>query len=112
MLACQLEQHGSEGRCLVAVVALADDMGAAKAIDGVRAEMAANHHRRLLSVLIESILDEVDELAPDLSSWATSFHRCYVDRGLAASHHASHDEVGPRFGRTLGQTAAVARAQS
>lgn len=41
--------------------------------------MADTHRRRLLSISIESILDAVVELAPELSWWTTSFRRRYVD---------------------------------
>jgi hypothetical protein len=109
MLAVRLEQHGSEGRGSVAVVALTDDAGAAKAVDGVRAEMTDTHRDRLLSISIESILDTVDDLAPELSWWATSFRRRYVDLSLPDSLDAAQDPVGPRLGRILVETAAAAR---
>lgn len=112
MLASQLEAHGSEGRGSVAVVAMSDDAGAAKAVDRVRAEMADTHQDRLLSIPIESILDTTDALAPELSWWATSFRRRYLDLSLPDSPHAAQDELGPRLSRTLIETAALARRKS
>lgn len=112
MLASRLEQHGSEGRGSVAVVALDDDPGASAAVDLVGAEMSPSHRDRLASVSIESILDTTDELAPELSWWVTSFRRRYVDLSLPDSRHSSRDELGPRFNRSLMETAALARTQN
>lgn len=109
MLAGQLEQHRSEGRGSVAVVALDDDSGASAALDLVGAEMSPSHRDRLMSVPIERILDATDALSPELTWWTTSFRRRYTAVTLPDSPDATHDVAGPRFERSLAETAAEAR---
>lgn len=111
MLASRLEQHGSEGRGSVAVVALSDDPGASTAVDLVGAETTPSHRDRLRSISIESILDATDALSPELTWWTTSFRRRYTDVTLPDSRSATRDPAGPQSGRSLQQTAAIASSR-
>lgn len=112
MLAARLDQHGGFGRGSLAVVALADDPGVTKALDVVAPALADSHAERLRFLTVEEILDATDELAPDLSWWATSFRRRYVDHKLPDQFRDGHgrDPVGPVMGRSISSTAIVARA--
>lgn len=110
MLAARLDQHGSHGRGSVAVVSLSDDPGVDKARDVVLPALSAEYRSRLLFVTVEDILNVTDALAPDLSWWATSFRRRYVDHTLPEHPGgAGRDPLGPMFGRSVADTAALAR---
>ncbi len=110
MLAAKLDHVGSRGRGSVTVVALGDDKGAEKAVEIVGGALSDSHADRLRSVSIEQILETTEELAPDLGWWATSFRRRYVEAGLPDDPSAARDPLGPQLGRTLVETAGLARA--
>lgn len=110
MLAARVDQHGSYGRGSLAVVALGDDPGVAKARKVVTSSLTDTHIDRLRFVSLEDILRVTEELAPALSWWATSFRRRYLDLSLPAglSPHAGRDPLGPVVGRSIADTAKVA----
>jgi hypothetical protein len=111
MLAARLDQHRSHGRGSLAVVSLSDDPGVDKARDIVLPALAKSHLDRLLFVTVEQILNVTEELAPELSWWATSFRRRYLDHTLPDQRggDAGRDPLGPMLGRSIADTAAVAR---
>lgn len=75
MLAASLEMEGQFGTGRVAVVALADDPGAKKAIEIIGPELSAPGH--LLWVPLESIVDRASQLR-SLSTWAQEFGQRYL----------------------------------
>lgn len=74
LLAASVEMRGEHGAGSVAVVALADDSGAAVAMEIVTPALEPG---KLRFVSIESILDAADEL-PALAGWSASFRQRYV----------------------------------
>lgn len=74
LLAASVEMRGEHGAGSVAVVALADDNGAAAAMEIVAPALEPG---KLRFVSIESMLDAADEL-PALAGWSASFRQRYV----------------------------------
>ena len=101
ILAGALDIGGSKGRGSVAVVALAGDPGADKAMTEVSAELGPDVGDRLLSVSFEAIVEAVPKVAPELEGWADRFRRRYLDVGQPDDPNAGADPHGPRLGRTL-----------
>ena len=101
LLAGALDVGGGEGRGGVAVVALAGDPGAAKAVAAVSAELRSDAKDRLRSVSFEAIIEAVPDVAPDLNGWARRFQRRYLDASQPDDPEAAADPNGPRLGRTL-----------
>lgn len=75
LLAAALEGHDSRGAGRVAVVALADDPGAAAAVAAVGAALEGQD--RLRSVSMEAIVDAAAR-QPALAPWASDFRRRYL----------------------------------
>ncbi|MDF2094289.1 hypothetical protein P0Y31_18245 [Knoellia sp. 3-2P3] len=111
MLAARLDQHQSHGRGSLAVVALAGDPGVRKARDIVSPTLSESHADRLHYVTLEDILEVTEQLAPELAWWATSFRRRYIDFTLPhlPADVAGRDPLGPVMGRSIVDTAALAR---
>jgi hypothetical protein len=78
LLAAAAESSGEFATATVAVVALDDDPGAAKAISGVQTAMI--DPRRCTAVPLEHIV-QTCMLIPSLREWATEFRRRYIDVG-------------------------------
>jgi hypothetical protein len=111
ILAARLDQHRRHGRGSLAVVSLANDPGVEKARNIVLPALADSHADRLHFVNVEDILKVTEEFAPDMTWWATSFRRRYVDHTLPdqQGEGRGRDPVGPRLGRSIADTAAAAR---
>lgn len=111
MLAARLDQHQSHGRGSLGVVSLAGDPGVRKARDIMSPTLSDTHTDRLHYVTLEDLLDATEELAPTLAWWATSFRRRYIDFTLPdqPGDVAGRDPLGPVMGRSIADTAALAR---
>lgn len=109
MLAARIDSCGRHGRGMLAVVALADDEGAAKATAIMAPALAADHADRLASVSIEAVLAATNDVAPELAWWATSFRRRYLDSDLPdrVGSASGRDALGPMWGRSISETARV-----
>lgn len=75
MLAASLELAGTHGQGSVAVVALEDDPGAARAIKILREHLT--DQSRLVWAPIEALLDAADGV-PELAEWSLAFRLRYV----------------------------------
>lgn len=101
LLSAALELDGGRGRGGVAVVALADDPGVARAADAVSAELDPVSADRLRVVSLEAIVSAAPEVAPGLQGWADRFRRRYLDVDQSDDAGAKADPAGPRLGRPL-----------
>lgn len=100
LLAAALDAEGSRGRGAVSVVCLADDPGAQRAMDAVTAELAPTASDRLQVVSLESIVDSVAGVAPELTGWAGRFRSRYLDVEQPDRGVQRHPD-GPRLGDPL-----------
>ena len=75
MLAASLEMAGLHGQGSVAVVALRDDPGAAKAVKILREHLT--DQRRLVWTPIEALLDAANGV-PALAEWSLAFRLRYI----------------------------------
>lgn len=101
LLAASVELAGLNGRGSVAVVALAADKGAAKAMEAVRSELAPAGLERLRSVSLERMVDHARQSDEQLRTWANRFDRRYLDVE-APDRRQTADPVGPALGKPLG----------
>lgn len=101
LLAAALDNEGTYGRGSIAVVSLAGDPGADTAVEAVAAELHHGAAVRLIDVSLETIVDSVPWVAPDLQGWAHRFTRRYLDLTLPDGPDQSPDPGGPRLGQAL-----------
>jgi hypothetical protein len=100
MLAAAHEADG-RGRGSVAVVALEDDTGAAKAMEAVSGQLTDVGGERLRSVSLQSIVEAAAGQGGSLDGWADRFNCRYLLVKQPDDPDAGADESGPRLGRPL-----------